>query len=207
MSITVHARAPRGEAPPRLGRRIRLDRRRFLASGLTAVGAYVVAFRGVTWIVGPGKAWAAGVDTFEPELADTLLKMTRALYPHDFLGDVHYAQVVQDLDGEVSGFDDKERLQMLRGGMAELDEAAGGTFVTADAGGKQAALGKIAGSPFFEAVRSKTVVSLYNQPEVWKKFGYEGPSYDEGGYLHRGFDDLSWLPDPPAEASPPVQAG
>ena len=207
MSITVHTRERAAEAPPRLGPKVQLDRRRFLASTLTAVGAYVVAYQGATWIVGPGKAWAAGVDTFEPELADTLLKMTRALYPHDFLGDVHYAQVVQDLDGEVSGFDDKGRLELLRGGMAALDEASGGTFTTATPEQKQAALEKIAGSPFFEAVRSKTVVSLYNQPEVWKKFGYEGPSYDEGGYLWRGFNDLSWLPDPPAEASPPVQAG
>ncbi len=133
--------------------------------------------------------------------------MTRALYPHDFLGDVHYAQVVQDLDGEVSGFDDKERLEMLKSGMAALDEAAGGTFTSADAEQKEAALKKIEGTPFFEAVRSKTVVGLYNQPEVWKQFGYEGPSFEEGGYLYRGFDDLSWLPDPPAEASPPVQAG
>ena len=25
-----------------------------------------------------------------------------------------------------------------------------------------------------------------------------------GGYLTRGFDDLNWLPDPPADASPPA---
>ena len=24
----------------------------------------------------------------------------------------------------------------------------------------------------------------------------EGASFDQGGYLHRGFDDLDWLPDP-----------
>jgi hypothetical protein len=26
--------------------------------------------------------------------------------------------------------------------------------------------------------------------------GYEGPSFDKGGYLNRGFNDLDWLPDP-----------
>jgi hypothetical protein len=25
--------------------------------------------------------------------------------------------------------------------------------------------------------------------------GYEGPSFDKGGYLERGFNDLDWLPD------------
>jgi hypothetical protein len=30
---------------------------------------------------------------------------------------------------------------------------------------------------------------------VWTKLGYEGPSAPEGGYLHRGFDDIDWLKD------------
>jgi hypothetical protein len=34
---------------------------------------------------------------------------------------------------------------------------------------------------------------------VWELVGYEGPSYDRGGYLHRGFDDLDWLPRPRVE--------
>jgi hypothetical protein len=37
-------------------------------------------------------------------------------------------------------------------------------------------------------------VALYDSAEVWDLLGYEGPSFDKGGYLHRGFDDLDWLP-------------
>jgi hypothetical protein len=207
MGITVFERR-RGRddppAPPRTARLL-LDRRRFIGASLTAVGAYVAAHGGLTWIVGPNRAWAMQLDAFEPELAETLLHMTRALYPHDFLGDVYYAKVVQDLDAEAAGFDDKERLQMLRDGMLALNEAAGGTFTSANEERRAAALEEIAGSPFFAAVRGKTIVSLYNQPEVWAQFGYEGPSFERGGYLFNGFNDLSWLPDPPPEASPPVQ--
>lgn len=181
------------------------DRRRFLATSLTAVGAYVVISRGATWIVGPGRAWAAEMQALDPELAETLLHMTRALYPHDFLGDAHYASVVADLDAEAAGFEGKAQLDMLREGMLELNEAAGGSFTGANETQREEALTKIAGTPFFQAVRGKTIVALYTQPEVWKQFGYEGPSYEEGGYLFRGFNDLSWLPDPPADASPPVQ--
>jgi hypothetical protein len=31
---------------------------------------------------------------------------------------------------------------------------------------------------------------------VHELLGYEGPAYEKGGYLHRGFDDLDWLPTP-----------
>ena len=52
-------------------------------------------------------------------------------------------------------------------------------------------------TPFFQTVRATAVVALYDQAEVWELLGYEGPSFDQGGYLERGFDDLDWLPDPP----------
>jgi len=55
---------------------------------------------------------------------------------------------------------------------------------------------------FFEKVRSTEMVSLYNNEDVWKVFGYQGASYRFGGYLHHGFNDLNWLPDPPETASP-----
>jgi len=32
--------------------------------------------------------------------------------------------------------------------------------------------------------------------------GYEGPSFDKGGYINRGFDDLDWLPAALIEESP-----
>lgn len=203
-ALTKEGRAT--QAPPKgVPRHVKLDRRRFLGSSLASVGAYVALAGGVTWAVAPDKAWAVSYDVLEPDLAEGLLAMTRALYPHDFIGDVYYAAVVKDLDVESSGFDDKERLEMLRGGMLKLDEAAGGSFASATDADKVRALEEIADTTFFQAVRGKTVVSLYNQPEVWAQFGYEGPSFEKGGYLFDGFNDLSWLPDPPAEASPPVQ--
>ncbi len=41
--------------------------------------------------------------------------------------------------------------------------------------------------------------ALDDDEEVWTVLGYEGPSFDKGGYLHRGFDDLDWLPEPRIE--------
>lgn len=181
-----------------------IDRRRFLRSSLTAVGAYAVAAAGGSWLVGPDKAWAVELDALDADLSKGLLAMVRAIYPHDRIGDVYYAMVVKDLDVEASGFDDKERLEVIRAGLRQLDTEAGGSFISAAPDAKEAALTAIADTEFFRAVRGKAVVSLYNQPEVWTLFGYEGPSYEKGGYLLNGFNDLSFLPDPPADASPHV---
>jgi hypothetical protein len=209
MRVTIRgrseARATARDPAPGERAWLRLDRRRFLKSSLTAIGAYVAVGQGLTWIVGPSRAWAVQLDVLEPELAETLLHMARALYPHDFLGDVYYAKVVKDLDAEASGFVDKSRLELLRSGVRLLGEKAGGSFRTASPEQRQKALEEIQDSEFFQAVRGKAVVSLYNQPEVWEQFRYEGPSYEHGGYIFRGFDDLGWLPDPPPDASPPVQ--
>jgi hypothetical protein len=186
-----------------------LDRRRFLTASLGTVGAYAVAAGGAAWIVSPDKAWAMPMDAFDDALARTLLQMTRAVYPHEFVGDVYYAKVVKDLDAKAAGgFDDTTFIDMMREGAAALDEAAGGDFAATAPEAREAILREIAQShpAFFQAVRGTQVVSLYNQPEVWALFGYEGPSYEKGGYLYNGFDDISWLPDPPAEASPPVAA-
>jgi hypothetical protein len=48
-------------------------------------------------------------------------------------------------------------------------------------------------------VRSTAIVALYDDKEVWGLLGYEGSSYEHGGYVDRGFDDLDWLPDPRIE--------
>ena len=186
-----------------------IDRRAALKTALGAIGAYAVSVSGVTWLVGPGRAWAMEFEAFDEDIAGTLLKMTRALYPHEKVGDAHYAEVVKSLDAAVAGSEDKEAgLKLYADGVARLNEAAGGDFGKLDDDAKEAALQAEAASEdpgFFQAVRGQVVNVLYNNHDVWKIFGYQGASYEEGGYLFRGFDDLSWLPDPPDEASPPAQ--
>lgn len=49
------------------------------------------------------------------------------------------------------------------------------------------------------------MVALYNNELAFAHFGYEGnafPFQKGGGYLLRGFNDLKWLPNPTAQASP-----
>ena len=55
-------------------------------------------------------------------------------------------------------------------------------------------LQRVEQGPLFKKLRGDLLVTLYNNKEVWPKFGYEGASADKGGYINRGFNDIDWLP-------------
>ena len=46
---------------------------------------------------------------------------------------------------------------------------------------------------FFSDMLNKTQAYFYGNKNVWPKFGYEGSSWEKGGYINRGFNDLDWL--------------
>jgi hypothetical protein len=117
---------------------------------------------------------------------ETTLRVARVMFPHDMLPDLAYAKVVKALEGET---------ETVAAGVAALDDPT--PFLDLDPEAQLAAITAAQDSAYVGLVRSTTVVELYDNPVVWKAFGYEGPSVHLGGYLHRGFDDLDWLPDPP----------
>jgi hypothetical protein len=117
---------------------------------------------------------------------DTTLRVARVMFPHDMLPDIAYAKVVKALEAEA------ETIEL---GVTVLDDPT--PFLELDEDAQLEALRRLEGTEYFELVRSTAVVELYDNPLVWQALGYEGPSAHLGGYLHRGFDDLDWLPDPP----------
>jgi hypothetical protein len=183
-----------------------MKRRDFLqTSALAAVGAAALGsgvFRpepAIAEAPAPANSWAAGLKNLNAHEGETLLKVTRQLYPHEKLPDALYVKVVQDLDAEAQS--SPETAKLLHDGVAGLD---GGSkkFIDMSPDEQLAALKAIESAGFFQKVRGAEIVSLYNNPEVWKQFGYQGSAYEFGGYLKHGFNDLKWLPDPPESASP-----
>ena len=119
----------------------------------------------------------------------TLTALARQLYPHDFVEDAHYRRVVDIVASRA----DAAQRAVLAGGVAALDAVCGRPFVALAEKEKLAAVGAIEGSPFFEAMRAATARHLYDDPALWPRFGYEGPSSHLGGYIARGFDDIDWI--------------
>jgi hypothetical protein len=130
----------------------------------------------------------------QEHVAETVQRMARVLYPHDALPDDVYARVSRKT-AEASA-DDEEIARMIVEGVGSLDDQGDGDFAHRSAEQQLAAVKAIEGSPFFALVRSTAVVEIYSDERTWKLLGYEGPSFDKGGYINRGFDDLDWLPDP-----------
>jgi hypothetical protein len=126
-------------------------------------------------------------------VAETVVAMARVLYPHDALPDEVYARV-SDKIAEAAAEDDAAA-RLVADGVTSLNE--GDTpFAQRSANDRLESVKAIEGSPFFDLVRSTAVVEIYSDERTWKAFGYEGPSFDKGGYVNRGFNDLDWLPDP-----------
>jgi hypothetical protein len=163
------------------------------------VGGLSAAAAGVR-VTGFAAEWTTKLKTLSEHEAETLLKMARQIFPHDRLDDSYYIRGVEDLDTEASS--KPATAKMLSTGVANLDHFAKGKFFAQPVADQIAALKKMQHTPFFEKVRSTEMVSLYNNEEVWKAFGYQGASFRFGGYLHHGFNDLNWLPEPPEVASP-----
>ena len=177
-----------------------MNRRRFLRiTGGTAAGAAMIS-AGVGLTAASRGAWALALESLDAHQGETLLKVARHVFPHDTLDDVYYAGVVQSLDGKAAA--DAGVAAALADGVKTLDSATAVAWIDLS-DGYQLQILEGPGRALLDAVKGDAVVSLYNNPLVWRHFGYEGPSAQYGGYIHRGFDDLNWLPDPDEQASPP----
>jgi hypothetical protein len=124
----------------------------------------------------------------------TITAAARAMYPHDALPDEVYARVAAKL---VEGAEEShETARTIDEGVAVLNDDQ--VFAELSADLQHKALEQLEGTDFFELVRSTAVVEVYTDERTWQLVGYEGPSFDKGGYIDRGFNDLDWLPDPEA---------
>ncbi len=176
-------------------RRIQLGRRGFLKASSTAVPAAALVTAGLG--VSAQAAWAQQAKVLAPHAMATLVLASRDIFPHDHFSDSLYVAAVLPWDDKAGG--DAAFKEMLEGGVARLDSDAhdrsGGSYLTtAWEADRVALLRGVEQTPFFKKIRSDLVVSLYNQPAVWAKLGYEGPSAEYGGYINRGFGDIDWLP-------------
>jgi hypothetical protein len=166
-----------------------ITRRTFIKTvGATGVAVYVL-WSSPAWL-GPRVALAANLTALNASQAKEMLAMARQLFPHDKLGDEYYWVVVESIDKDMAA--SAELATRIRDGLAQLSQAAGGDFTAAGADKQLEAMKKLESTPFFSDMLNKTQFYFYNNQTVWPKFGYEGSSWEKGGYINRGFNDVTW---------------
>lgn len=126
-----------------------------------------------------------------------LVRIIKVAFPHETVPDGPYERMADKL---ITMADDATwfRIRLLQG-VETLNTSAGGDFTALEGSAALAALKQVQHTDFFDYIRRTTVLEMYEDEEVWEALGYEGPSYDRGGYIDRGFDDLDWLPEPRIE--------
>jgi hypothetical protein len=141
-----------------------------------------------------------------PQLNDTqltdrartvLIRVVRVAFPHARIPDGPYERTADIILKEAAA-SNWFRVSLTQG-LNSLDSLAGGDFCSLDDGSAYKVLKRIEGTDFFGFIRRTTVLNLYDDPAVWEVLGYQGPSFDKGGFVNRGFDDLDWLPEPRVE--------
>lgn len=161
-----------------------MTRRELLTHSLVVGTSFVI---GAGFVSAPDAAWAKEANHLKSETLAKLIQLARDIYPHDKISDEFYVTAIK-------GYDSEEHAKTIESGIADLDERAGGNYLSLGWEEQRVAiLRQIEDTSFFQTIRGGLVTGLYNQKAVWPVFGFEGESYSKGGYIDRGFNDINWL--------------
>ncbi|HWA44961.1 MAG TPA: Twin-arginine translocation pathway signal [Hypericibacter adhaerens] len=172
-------------------KRVRVSRRDFMVTS----GAAAFMITNIA-VIHTQEAWGLEVKALRPATMRTLIQVARDIYPHKQLADKYYAMALMGYDEQAQK--DPDLKTLIEMGVSGLDLRSRDVHHRAYAEvtnetDRVAMLKEIEGTKFFQKIRSGLVTGLYNNKEVWPLFGYEGSSWEQGGYIHRGFNDLDWL--------------
>jgi hypothetical protein len=159
------------------------DRRRFLTA--------VIALAGTAEALRLGRAWAQNATA--SDVSDAMARIARRLYPHDGLTDAFYAGILDDAMSAAAG--DPDFAATLADAEQALNAQQTADFMDLDESGQIAALEAVQQAPFFTAIQTAVRLRLYNHPAFWALIGYDGPSWQFGGYLNNGAGEIDWLPE------------
>jgi hypothetical protein len=160
-----------------------INRRRFLVAA--------VAFHGTAGALRFSAAWAQA--PLDDAARTTLVQLARRLYPHAAMPDTVYADVLDSALTAVAN--DNSLRSAFDEADAALNAQQAADFTQLEADAQVATMRSIDGTPYFAAIQNAVLVGVYNHPAVWSMLGYEGPSFERGGYINRGAGEIDWLPE------------
>lgn len=167
------------------------NRRRFLVAAI-ALSGFASGMLGPS-VLRFSRAWAQSGTPLEEDISRALIQLARHLYPYDAIADEVYAQILAD--ALASTVDDESFAETLRSAEQALNSQQPADFIDLDADAQIEAMRAVEQKNFFTAIQGAVKIRVYNHPAIWRVLGYEGPSYEQGGYLNRGAGEIDWLPE------------
>ena len=161
-----------------------LNRRRFIVAA--------IAFAGASSGLRHSRAWAQG-GTVDVETRQAMAGAARRLFPHAAIDDSVYTEILDDALAATAT--DRSFAAVLNAAAAALNAQQAGDFANLAPAAQITALRGVENEPFFAEIQAAVRSRLYNHPAVWEMLGYEGPSFEQGGYLNRGAGVVDWLPE------------
>lgn len=121
-------------------------------------------------------------------IVEDLTSFCFTLYPHKGLNHKYYQNCALELLNS-------ESKQLIKQGVSKLNKIYNVSFSKLNYEQQKKVLIYISSidKSFFSKVKAYLITGLYNNKQTWNYFGYEGASFPKGGYLYRGFDDISWI--------------
>jgi hypothetical protein len=124
--------------------------------------------------------------TVEVSDLETLASVSYDLFPHQSLPYELYIEVAQRL----LALDDS----LVTDGLASLHSASDNqSWIDVPEAERIEILTAMEQSGFFALLRSTTIDVIYKTPEMFDLVGYGGSAIEQGGYINRGFDDITWI--------------
>lgn len=157
-----------------------MSRRRFLVAAIVFSGAV-----SGTALLPLSRAWAQRTNN-QNEL---MVRVARSMLPHDGVTDDVYREILDSAmaataeDNSFAAWLDKAETSLPSDFLSLNDDLQ---FAAVEAMQKE---------DFFAAILSAVRARLYDHPATWAVIGYEGPSWQKGGYLVRGAGEIDWLPE------------
>ncbi len=176
---------PRGE-----GLSYRISRRHFsLWLGRGAVASGAISLLGVS----SQYALADGLVSASPKNPETETLVQYAYFLLPVLAPTHarYRAVADKISAMAAQV--PPIAAMMTDGIAALNASDKGPWLQLPLNERAELVSDLEGTPFFGFLRWNTSEVVMRDPVLWEKLGYQGSAIEQGGYLHRGFDDIDWL--------------
>lgn len=142
--------------------------------------------------------YAVAAATFDDAQKMMLLRVARDIYPHETLLDNAPYQTV--VDAILTEADKDEKVaKLMSDGLADLDKRADTVYKSKYVDVKnplerEALLRQIELTDWFQKVRGGLLFGLYNNKALYPKFGYDGSSWEHGGWINDpSFGKVDWL--------------